>query len=319
MWSRTAFLEADPSLPELPAIGHSRQTAAVGNILGAHEHPGAFEIVLINRGRLNWWVEDERITLSAGSLFCTRPGETHGAVDQILEPSEILWAQFRLDLDNAFGLNSTDREEVASALGQAERTGQATELLHRHLMRILHEKQSASPRNWMIRSHAVCFLSEVIEALAKPYAEVPDPRIKRAVDLLRTDIGQRISIASLAASVGLSKSRFHYLFRVATGLSANEWLQRERTEQAKILLGRSDSSITEIAHKLGYSSSQYFATSFKKQTGLSPAEWRKAANRRRIGEENEHPRPDPGVFPTGVGIRPTNYGGWTGLTRWRRR
>ena len=278
MWSRTAFLEADPSLPELPAIGHSRQTAAVGNILGAHEHPGAFELVLINRGRLNWWVEDERITLSAGTLYCTRPGEAHGAVDRILEPSEILWAQFRLDLDSAFGLNGADRGEIASALGRAERTGQATELQRRHLMRILHEKQSASPRNWLIRSHALCFLSEAIEALAEPTAAVPDPRIEKAVNLLRADIGQRVSIASLAGSVGLSKSRFHQLFRVTTGLSANQWLQRERTEQAKLLLGHSDSSITEIAHELGYSSSQYFATSFKKQTGLSPAKWRRTAS-----------------------------------------
>ena len=309
MWSRTAFLEADPSLPELTAIGYSRQTAAVGDILGAHEHPGAFELVLVNRGRLNWWVEDEKITLSAGMLYCTRPGECHGAVDRILEPSEILWAQFRLDLDNAFGLNSVDREEIASALNRAERTGQATELQHRHLMRILREKQSASPRNWMIRSHAVCFLSEVIEALAKPPAAVTDPRIEEAVDLLRADIGQRISIASLAARVGLSKSRFHRLFRITTGLAANEWLQRERTEQAKLLLGRSNSTITEIAHELGYSSSQYFATSFKKQTGLAPAEWRKAASRRGIGEVNEHPRPEPGVVPNVVGLRPTNYGG----------
>ncbi len=274
MWSRQARLEPHPELPELPAIGWSRQNAAIGNILASHEHAQAFELVLVASGRLHWWVENERLTLSSGTLVCTRPGENHGSVDRILEPSEILWAQFRLDLNNAFGLGYAARKEVDSLLRNASRTGMATDHQRRHMTGMLEEIHRPQPRFWLIRAMAVCFMTEAAEALTEPAMPEPDPRIRAAIEHLRQNLGEKIAIPALAKTVGLSESWFHQLFRQGTGLSAADWISRERIERAKDLLGNSELSVTEIAHELGFSSSQYFATSFRKQTGVPPSSWR---------------------------------------------
>ena len=52
-------------------------------------------------------------------------------------------------------------------------------------------------------------------------------------------------------------------------------LKEIKIQKAKNLLFKSDKSITEIAMDLGFSTSQYFATAFKRYTGRTPSSYRK--------------------------------------------
>ena len=58
-----------------------------------------------------------------------------------------------------------------------------------------------------------------------------------------------------------------------------------KTERAKELLETGEFTITEIAHRLGYSSSQYFANQFRNETGETPTRWKSTINTRR-GRQN---------------------------------
>ena len=51
-----------------------------------------------------------------------------------------------------------------------------------------------------------------------------------------------------------------------------------RIEKAKAMLRETDVDVTDISSRLGFSSSQYFATVFLKTTGLTPRVFRKAGN-----------------------------------------
>ncbi|MDJ0823928.1 MAG: helix-turn-helix domain-containing protein [Rhodobacter sp.] len=279
MWSRQAFLDGETTLRELPAIGRSKQDAAVRGSLQPHDHPHAYEVVLVESGRLRWWVEDEELTLSSGMLFLTRPGETHGAVDRVLEPSEIRWAQFRLDIDAAFGLSAKTRTDLRATLNQANRTGRATEIHRYHLGALLLEHQRTDRRCDLVRAHSVCFLEATVSALSQTHSSTFDPRIAEALILMRGTLGQALSVPRIAAHVGLSESWFHQLFQRSTGLTVGDWLTRERIERAKSMLSDTTTTVTEIALDLGFSSSQYFATVFKKLTGQTPREFRQAAAR----------------------------------------
>jgi AraC family L-rhamnose operon regulatory protein RhaS len=54
------------------------------------------------------------------------------------------------------------------------------------------------------------------------------------------------------------------------------YLMECRIEMAKRLLKENqDMNITEIAMECGFQNSQYFATQFRKNTGMSPGEFRK--------------------------------------------
>ena len=82
-----------------------------------------------------------------------------------------------------------------------------------------------------------------------------------------------VSVAEWARVARLSESRFKAWFREEMGIAPAAYRQRRRIEAAQRLLQESPSNITAIAHELGFSSSQHFATVFKRHTGRSPSEW----------------------------------------------
>ena len=75
--------------------------------------------------------------------------------------------------------------------------------------------------------------------------------------------------------MGLSVSQFHERFQQHMGLPPAQWRTRQRIARAKALLRQGDASITSIALSLGFDTSQYFRTVFKRYVGFTPANYRK--------------------------------------------
>jgi AraC family transcriptional regulator len=98
--------------------------------------------------------------------------------------------------------------------------------------------------------------------------------LRRAVERLQSDDDTDVSLAALAADVGLSRFHFCHAFKESTGLSPHAWLRQHRLEKAMKLLRDTDDSIVSIAAALGYSSQTAFAAAFRKLTGETPSFWR---------------------------------------------
>ena len=79
---------------------------------------------------------------------------------------------------------------------------------------------------------------------------------------------------ALASALGISQRHFVRRFKSATGDSPLLYLQRLRIEAAKDKLENSMQSIDEITQKVGYEDANSFRKLFKKNTGLSPREYR---------------------------------------------
>lgn len=273
---RAEFKDGATDLPELPEIGRALQSEAISGGLPEHTHGGAFEFVVVTRGRLSWWVEQEVLDLSAGQLLCTKPDERHGAVGSALEPSEIIWVQLRLDRPGAFGLSDEDRRSLIAGLDDALRTAPALPIHAHHLNSIMDAYERGIARPAFVRAHAICFLEASLDALTRREAEVPDPRIAHAMRIMRADREARLTLPEVASRVGLSESWLHVLFQRSTGLSPAAWLRETRMDEAKALLQRTNRPITQIAHDLGFSSSQYFASAFRRRTGHAPNAYRRS-------------------------------------------
>ena len=85
-------------------------------------------------------------------------------------------------------------------------------------------------------------------------------------------------IDEMAAYMNLSRSGFQHLYSHTFGVSVIHDVIKGRIEKAKSFLSKSNFSITEISNKCGYKSEFHFMRQFKKETGLTPTEFRRSSS-----------------------------------------
>jgi len=86
------------------------------------------------------------------------------------------------------------------------------------------------------------------------------------------------TVKYFADKVCLSPNYFGDMIKKETGKSAIEQIQLKLMNLAKRHLWETDLSITEIAYRLGFQYPQHFSRLFKRFTGITPTEFRSAAN-----------------------------------------
>ncbi len=87
--------------------------------------------------------------------------------------------------------------------------------------------------------------------------------------------GDSLTVEFFADYVHQSLSTFNRNFKREIGISPMRYLEEVRIVKAKLLLRRVDIPLTDIALSCGFGSGAYFATIFKKHTGLTPTDYRK--------------------------------------------
>lgn len=99
-------------------------------------------------------------------------------------------------------------------------------------------------------------------------------QLARAMDLIRCNSGQELSLEMLAAEACLSKYHFLRLFRGAYGYSPHQFIQQQRMDKASALLTRTNMPVADVADLLGFVNSQSFSRLFTQRMGVSPSGYR---------------------------------------------
>ncbi len=83
-----------------------------------------------------------------------------------------------------------------------------------------------------------------------------------------------LSLSKAAEHIGLSPNHLSAVFKEETGRSFTKYLTDHRIKTAKNLLDTSKKRSSEIAELVGYPDPHYFSSVFKKQTGMTPSQYR---------------------------------------------
>lgn len=102
--------------------------------------------------------------------------------------------------------------------------------------------------------------------------------INEVITYINEKFTENISVSELADKAMLSQYYFIRLFKKSTGYTPHEYIINLRLNAAKYLLKSSQSSIKEICFSTGFSCESAFCSTFKKATGLSPAQYRKSGS-----------------------------------------
>lgn len=99
--------------------------------------------------------------------------------------------------------------------------------------------------------------------------------IAPALRLIEARSSDSIKLTDLATACHLSRTTLNCLFKRSLGVSPHDYITRRRIEIAcDRLRKRPKQRITQLAHELGFSSSQYFARAFRRLMGQSPQQFR---------------------------------------------
>ncbi len=81
------------------------------------------------------------------------------------------------------------------------------------------------------------------------------------------------SVEYLSQQVALSRMQLHRKVKALTGKPATDFIRKIRLEHAVTLLKKGNKNISEVAYESGFTSPNYFSTTFKTQYGKSPTEF----------------------------------------------
>lgn len=106
--------------------------------------------------------------------------------------------------------------------------------------------------------------------------------IQQVLRIIHERLPGEVSLTEVATKVHLNPSYLSQLFKQQTGQKFVDYVVSARMEEAKRLLTKTALRITEIADRLGYSDVAYFSSAFKKATGKTPLEFRRAESAEKI-------------------------------------
>ena len=102
-------------------------------------------------------------------------------------------------------------------------------------------------------------------------------RVVEAIkEILDENLYVDFSFEDVMKHVSFSKSHVTRLFREQTGYSVMDYYRKQKIAEAERLISERELSFTQIAEALCFQSIHYFSKAFKKQTGMTPSEYRRS-------------------------------------------
>jgi AraC family L-rhamnose operon regulatory protein RhaS len=282
-------------LPGISTIGYWDAVGEQGWGLEAHRNEG-LEVVLLETGGMPFIVDGKRCDLRAGDLTITRPWQLHRLGDPHIGPGRVHW--FVLDVgvrrpDQTWrwprwvSLIREDLAELTARLRQNERPVWPGTPEVRHDFQAIAEAIRQNRGRSHVSSivvHLNHLLLNLLLALRKQ-AVPQDPGLtswERTVELFLADLranpaslAHEWTLEEMAAQCGVGATTFVKYCRRETNASPMRYLLRCRLEEAaRRLSADPGASVTRIAFDCGFSSSQYFASQFRRCFGRSPTGYR---------------------------------------------
>jgi AraC family transcriptional regulator len=216
-----------------------------------------------------------------GSIFLTTGGAPYEVRWKALtsEPFESMAVFLELPLlqralDEVFGV---DAPYVRMRDGSAFNDDFLTSLLEQLHGELMRRKASPLLVQGVGQTIAIYLARNYAELVKEPHSgspSLPGFKLRQITDWMREHIAEDFNLEQLAALAGLSRFHFHRLFKTAVGESPSHYHINLRMHEAKRLLRETKKGVVEVAMEVGYTNPSHFAQLFRRETGLSPSDYR---------------------------------------------
>ncbi|HOJ09273.1 MAG TPA: AraC family transcriptional regulator [Clostridiales bacterium] len=243
-----------------------------------HTHNYCFEIIYHYTGEQKYKINGEEYKISGGQILIVRPGELHGSGKYISERKVYYNIVFHISpKDLSFlGMTECDTQKLKMILQGKQRIFSIRNGLKTLFDDIINfNMQDYGLHSAFYKASILILFNRIYASCIAEHNKIPN-YINELATYIDKNPNEIIDFEKFAYSKSISPRKLKYLFTLHKGLSPSDYVMRARINRAEELLSNTNLSITDIAFEMGFSSSQHFATTYKKYKHRTPSQYRNA-------------------------------------------
>lgn len=247
-----------------------------------------WEMVYVDSGSVVIKRDDEYITLKQGEIVFHRPDEFHAikALDSSPNffvvsfvcdsPAMVYFEKYHTVLDK------TLKGFISSVIRESENT-YVIPKNDTELKRLNKKNDAPLGGEQLIKTYLEQLLIFLVRGITKsgeagifPSKESMESHLVVDLKKYMTDNCEKnLRVEEICREFGYSKSYISKIFRQQTGETLSGYSIRKKIERAKRLIREDVLNFSQISVRLNFDNPQYFSRVFKRETGMSPSEFKK--------------------------------------------
>lgn len=242
------------------------------------------EMAYIISGKGKFCINDRMYHVQEGDIIFINPGEKHQSIvtDPNAPTTEFYTGFTDFHFRDMEPNNFDIRRNIPIIHTDAELKQQVTKLSYA----MLEEQENNMPgKYFMLKSYLTQMLLLIIREIIEPQkaqsgynftSSNKNYVVHRIMTYIDEHFTQKISLDQIAKNMYLSPVYISKIFKEETGDSPINYLIKIRMERAKdMLINPDETSVKNIATRVGYEDAYHFSKLFKKHYGVSPLNYKK--------------------------------------------
>lgn len=244
---------------------------------GVTNQEGTWFVGYLVSGRCDWFVNDEVMELSAGSVQVVPPGTSRSGYDYVIQACRAYW--FEVDpgqLWRGSGFGKEVERRLRGALVHSVHVGSGLEPWFQRLCDdhavdgeyALHQTESNAQ---FILLEIVRCIEEAGPAVRASGEGLPEA-VSYAMNRFSSNVSALPTIQEVARELEMSRSHLHRLFVSSLGISPKAYVQELRLSHARELL-KQGIFVHNIPAKISLATTGELRRLFKQNFGCQPEQW----------------------------------------------
>lgn len=241
-------------------------------VFGGHSHTN-WEVNIILNGTFEVAYDDTIYTLEENMLIIYEPDIFHRSHVISAERAEVFIFHFMTeDIPKRkgagiFALSELDASLARIVMEEAEKNANPKDT----------QTLLASTFNYEVQKFLELLLIRSMSSKTLPPVKqsAEEKLYRQAATYMKENIEKNLTMDEIAKHCRTNTTKLKRVFKKFTGTGAMTHFAGMKITAAKMLL-REDLSVLEISERLGYSSQAYMSLCFKKETGMSPLQYKKS-------------------------------------------
>jgi AraC-like DNA-binding protein len=269
------------SLPDVQSIGVS----VWDPIYARYQHTGYnWEVVHIVSGRVNLHLRRTVYAGAAGDTLLVPARTPHRDEFPAGSAFEVLHLMFRWDDAARLFPRTINRDLLAlpavDKQAARELAFETYDVFRRQRPLCAEQTRACLYRLLLfLRSAALGLHAVPPDGAARAARRRHTEMIQEARDFIRANLGKAISLADIAAHLGISAYHLSHVFSEESGFTLSSFLANARMERAAGLLADPRGRISEAAYAVGFQDPNYFSKVFHRHFGCSPKQYQARLSR----------------------------------------